>query len=78
MHIDKTWTLFLDRDGVINRHLPNEYVTQWSEFEFVKGSAEAIAILSKCWQDCRRDQSTGRREGIDEQTDLRGDSFQHV
>jgi len=47
IHIDKTWTLFLDRDGVINRHLPNEYVTQWSEFEFVKGSVEAIAILSK-------------------------------
>ncbi|MBP7478470.1 MAG: HAD family hydrolase [Chitinophagales bacterium] len=47
MHIDKKWTLFLDRDGVINRHLPNEYVTQWSEFEFIEGSAEAIAMLSK-------------------------------
>ena len=46
-HIDKTWTLFLDRDGVINRHRPNEYVTRWEEFEFNPGTLEAMAFLTK-------------------------------
>lgn len=45
--IDKTWTLFLDRDGVINKHLPDAYVTSLVEFEFIPGSIEAIATLSK-------------------------------
>lgn len=39
--IDSTWTLFLDRDGVINKHGPG-YVRTWSEFEFVPGALEAI------------------------------------
>ncbi|HMO40563.1 MAG TPA: HAD family hydrolase [Saprospiraceae bacterium] len=44
---DKTWTLFLDRDGVINRRLPDAYVRRWSEFIFEPDVPEAIAILSK-------------------------------
>jgi histidinol-phosphate phosphatase family protein len=40
------WTLFLDRDGVINKELPNDYVKSWKEFEFEPGAIEAIAILS--------------------------------
>lgn len=40
------WTLFLDRDGVINRKAPeHEYITNWGEFEFLPGSLEAIRIL---------------------------------
>jgi len=38
-------TLFLDRDGVINRRLPGAYVREWPEFEFLPGVPEAIARL---------------------------------
>ena len=47
MKIDKSWTLFLDRDGVINRELRNDYVKTWDEFEFEEGAIEAIARLNK-------------------------------
>ena len=43
MNFDKAWTLFLDRDGVINRKLDNDYVKSWEEFEFLPGSLEALA-----------------------------------
>jgi histidinol-phosphate phosphatase family protein len=44
--IDKNWTLFLDRDGVINEKRDNDYVKKWQEFSFIKGSLEAISKLS--------------------------------
>lgn len=43
--IDLTWTLFLDRDGVINRRLPGDYVKKVSEFEFLPGVPQALAAL---------------------------------
>ncbi|MCH8904089.1 MAG: HAD family hydrolase [Bacteroidetes bacterium] len=46
LNIDESWTLFLDRDGVINELLPNEYVTKWEKFEFREGALEAIKKLS--------------------------------
>ena len=33
--IDKSWTLFLDRDGVINKRLVGDYVKTWNEFELL-------------------------------------------
>ena len=45
LHIDKSWTLFLDRDGVINKKLDNDYVKHWIEFEFLEGSIDAIKYL---------------------------------
>jgi len=40
--------VFLDRDGVINRKAPaSEYITRWSEIEFLPGSIEAVALLNK-------------------------------
>lgn len=39
-------TLFLDRDGVINKHIPDGYVKNWDEFEFLPGVLEAFEILS--------------------------------
>jgi histidinol-phosphate phosphatase family protein len=45
-HIDKTWTLFLDRDGVINLHYPNDYVKSWDEFYFLEGALDALKNLS--------------------------------
>lgn len=44
--IDKTWTLFLDRDGVINHQLPNDYVKTLAEFKIIDGVPEAIAQFS--------------------------------
>ena len=35
-------TLLLDRDGVINRLRPNDYVKCWEEFEFLPGVFEAL------------------------------------
>ncbi|MCD4697109.1 MAG: HAD-IIIA family hydrolase [Bacteroidales bacterium] len=46
LRIDKTWSLFLDRDGVINKKLPGDYVKNWQEFEFISGVPEAIHILN--------------------------------
>ncbi len=44
---DKTWTLFLDRDGVINKKRKNNYVKTWDEFSFIEGSVKAVTWLSK-------------------------------
>ncbi len=40
------YTVFLDRDGVINKDSKN-YVKDVSEFTFIEKSAEAVAMLSK-------------------------------
>ena len=48
-HIDPTWTLFLDRDGVINHRILGGYVTTPEEFSFLPGAPSAIAGLSKCF-----------------------------
>ncbi len=45
MHIDNSWTLFLDRDGVINKKLENDYVKHWTEFEFLQGVHESLKQL---------------------------------
>ncbi len=46
MLIDKTWTLFLDRDGVINKELPADYVKIWDEFQFEPGALDALKKLN--------------------------------
>lgn len=40
-------TLFLDRDGVINRLLPNDYVKRWDEFRFLDGVQKAAPLLAR-------------------------------
>jgi histidinol-phosphate phosphatase family protein len=45
--IDIDWTLFLDRDGVINTRIIGGYVQKWEQFEFLPGVTEALKILSK-------------------------------
>jgi len=45
--IDKNWTLFLDRDGVINVENVGSYITNWNEFQFCDGAVEAIKQLSE-------------------------------
>jgi len=39
-------TIFLDRDGVINENLNNDYVKRWDEFRFLPKAKEAIKILT--------------------------------
>lgn len=40
--------IFIDRDGVINRKMPEgDYVKSWSEFEFLPGAIEALGLLAK-------------------------------
>jgi histidinol-phosphate phosphatase family protein len=43
--IDPTWTLFLDRDGVINHEKKLDYILNWNEFKFYDGVKEALNIL---------------------------------
>jgi histidinol-phosphate phosphatase family protein len=47
LHIDASWSLFLDRDGVINKKLPGDYVKNWDEFEFLEGVTDAVARLTE-------------------------------
>jgi histidinol-phosphate phosphatase family protein len=45
--IDKTWTLFLDRDGVINHEKHLDYIHTWDEFKFYDGAKVAIQIFTQ-------------------------------
>ncbi len=45
-NIDKSWTLFLDRDGVINVEKYLDYVYEYEEFKFCKGTLKALKKLS--------------------------------
>ncbi|SFD49728.1 D-glycero-D-manno-heptose 1,7-bisphosphate phosphatase [Chitinophaga sp. CF118] len=46
MHIDNSWTLFLDRDGVINDEIKGGYVLSWDMFRFADGVLEALPLLA--------------------------------
>ncbi|MBU1011983.1 MAG: HAD family hydrolase [Bacteroidetes bacterium] len=46
-HIDKSWTLFLDRDGVINRRIKDDYVKSIAEFVFLEKVPESLEKLTK-------------------------------
>jgi D-glycero-alpha-D-manno-heptose 1-phosphate guanylyltransferase len=45
-NISENWTLFLDRDGVINYEKENDYIYNWDEFIFYPGALEAIRSLT--------------------------------
>jgi D-glycero-D-manno-heptose 1,7-bisphosphate phosphatase len=45
-NIDLSWTLFLDRDGVINHEKHLGYINTWDEFFFYDGVKEAIKIFT--------------------------------
>ncbi|MCA0430588.1 MAG: HAD-IIIA family hydrolase [Bacteroidetes bacterium] len=46
LNINTSWTLFLDRDGVINKKLENDYVKHWIEFEFNDKVTDALKLLA--------------------------------
>lgn len=41
------WTLFLDRDGVLNRRLVGDYVQRPADFEWLPGVLRALQVLRK-------------------------------
>lgn len=45
--IDNSWTLFLDRDGVINVRLIDDYVKNINEFEFLPGVLDSFEIFAE-------------------------------
>ena len=47
LYIQQDWTLFLDRDGVINHEKKEDYIRNWTEFEFYKESLLALPILAQ-------------------------------
>ncbi len=47
LHITKDWTLFLDRDGVINQEKKEDYIRNWTEFIFYKESLAALPLLAQ-------------------------------
>jgi D-glycero-D-manno-heptose 1,7-bisphosphate phosphatase len=49
-NIDASWTLFLDRDGVINERIMSAYVTSIEEFHFLPGVTTSIAVFSEIFQ----------------------------
>jgi histidinol-phosphate phosphatase family protein len=44
---DRSWTLFLDRDGVVNKEIVGSYVTTPDEFEFCEGVPNALQSLAE-------------------------------
>jgi histidinol-phosphate phosphatase family protein len=46
-HIDSSWTLFIDRDGVVNEEKKDDYIHKWEQFKFYEGVKEAFEIFSK-------------------------------
>ncbi len=45
--IDKSWTIFLDRDGVINEDKIGSYIFKPDEFHFMKGAPELFKKLTE-------------------------------
>lgn len=44
--INPNWTLFLDRDGVINVEKNEDYIRNWDEFQFYEESLKALPLLA--------------------------------
>lgn len=49
-NIDRSWTLFLDRDGVINYEKDGDYIYHPGEFVFYEGAVQALQICSRIFK----------------------------
>ena len=49
--VDKSWTLFLDRDGVLNHDKVGSYIFNTAEFRLYDGVTEAMNIFNKRFGD---------------------------
>lgn len=50
LNIDSTWSLFLDRDGVINKRIDDDYVKSLGEFHFIEGTLEALELVEQMFE----------------------------
>jgi histidinol phosphatase-like enzyme len=67
LKIDRTWSLFLDRDGVINERLPDAYVKSWDQFRFAEGVLEALeTFFPEFLQNYSGYQPAGNRQRIND------------
>ncbi|MFC4261359.1 HAD-IIIA family hydrolase [Ferruginibacter yonginensis] len=48
--IDEDWTLFIDRDGVINHEKLDDYIHTWDEFQFYDGIFDAFKIFASTFK----------------------------
>lgn len=46
-NINPSWTLFIDRDGVVNDEKRSDYIHNWDQFRFYEGVKEAFKIFNK-------------------------------
>ena len=46
-NIDASWTLFIDRDGVVNDEKHLDYIHTWDEFKFYDGVKDAFKIFNR-------------------------------
>lgn len=45
-NINRKWSLFLDRDGVINHEKHKDYIHRWDEFKFYDGVLQAMKTFA--------------------------------
>ncbi len=50
IEVDSSWSLFLDRDGVINKEEAGTYVLSYEGFEFLPGVLEAMERFEKVFK----------------------------
>jgi histidinol-phosphate phosphatase family protein len=48
--ISNGYSLFIDRDGVINKEKKEDYIYTWDEFEFLNGVIEALKIINSFFE----------------------------
>ena len=59
--IFKDWALFLDRDGVINKRIVDDYVKSWADFVFCEGAIEALKFFNThFWEDVLKNGSRNK------------------
>ncbi len=49
-HINNDWTLFIDRDGVINYEKVKDYIHTWDEFIFYENAIKSFEIFAKVFK----------------------------
>ncbi len=65
--IDKKWTLFLDRDGVLNEDKIGSYIFNPDEFIFYEGVPEALRLFKeKVWAHHNHYKPAGCWQGHDD------------
>lgn len=47
---DSSWTLFLDRDGVINHEQEDDYIRNWESFHFIDGVLSSFTIFAQLFE----------------------------